>query len=433
MSDLNIEATFDWEVFVDKYWKRSPVLYKSVADPPFDEAEVFSAAVNSGSRSQSTQLTIEQFQQDSSTGYLPNADDADFDGYVDRMAKSLDGRRYALIVNGFHAFDFAMWCRERDFYAGLWRHVGLPLTSAITTMFHGNYDHSPVGVHKDRFATFMFGLRGAKRMRFWPQRPWTSDVSTVVDYDEFLPQSFVAEVFPGDLLYWPSDYYHVGESGGGAAATSINVGVPITEHRSIYELQRFYMDYTVDLLVSGALTDELPAVQSAMTVPDIDIDATLASPTPPAITEASTALANRLVPPQFALRSAEVSLNCLTAGGFEPVPSPRAVATLEDNAQLCVASNSPIRWHDAGADCRVCGVNGHTMTTMVDGADLQNIVAALATGPVTVGTILAQFSESRVEDAGAPVSANREGVRRLLEAWESFGAIYRLDSLPLVT
>ncbi len=149
-------------------------------------------------------------------GALPTDEDGSFDAYDARLAARLDGRRHALVVNGFHAFDPALWSRERAFFDPLWRAVGLPLTGAITTLFHGTYEHSPVGVHKDRFATFMFGLRGRKRMRFWPRRPWDEAVSTKTDYARHTAASVYADVGPGELLYWPADYYHVGESAGSA-------------------------------------------------------------------------------------------------------------------------------------------------------------------------------------------------------------------------
>ncbi|MGW2035227.1 JmjC domain-containing protein [Streptomyces sp. NPDC001811] len=116
------------------------------------------------------------------------------------------------------------------------------LTGAITTLFHGTYEHSPVGFHKDRFATFLFGLRGRKRMRFWPRRPWDEPVSTKTDYARHIAASVPAEVGPGELLYWPADYYHVGGSATAAAATSVNVGIPRDEHHTGYELEDLLAD-----------------------------------------------------------------------------------------------------------------------------------------------------------------------------------------------
>ncbi|MEH0449762.1 MULTISPECIES: hypothetical protein [unclassified Streptomyces] len=129
------------------------------AGQPRAPDEVFRAAVH-GSRSarldgrmpSHVQFMVERVQRDVSEDLLPATEDGSFDAYDTRLASRLDGRRHALVVNGFHTFDAALWSRERAFFAGLWDVVGLPLTGAITALFHGTYEHSPVGVHKDRFA-----------------------------------------------------------------------------------------------------------------------------------------------------------------------------------------------------------------------------------------------------------------------------------------
>ena len=186
------------------------------------------------------------------------------------------------------------------FYSGLWDRVGLPLSGAITTLFHGSYEHSPVGVHRDRFATFMFGLKGRKRMRFWDERPWTEPVSSVLDYERHLGTSFTAEVGPGDLLYWPANYYHVGESATGQPATSVNIGVPRADHHASYDL---------DDVLGG--TDD-GASSGVMFAPDGDF--------PRAWADCLANLRDHL----RVDRAGELSLRHRTAGGFRPVPTGEA-------------------------------------------------------------------------------------------------------------
>ncbi|CAM5449926.1 hypothetical protein SBADM41S_06325 [Streptomyces badius] len=243
---LTVEKSFDWDTFTERFWDRRPVLYKAVDAVPFAEPEVFRAAVL-GSRPPhplavpgNLQFLVRRRQQTRPHDYLPEPSDGSFDGYEQRMADRLGGRRYALVVHRFHSFSHPLWDRAQRFYAGLWERVGQPTHSAGSTMFHGSYEHSPVGVHQDRFATFMFCVRGTKRMRFWAERPWSDPVHTVLDYQPYLASSFVAEVEPGDLLYWPSRYYHVGESAGDAPATSVNVGIPRREHRPYYEIKDLF-------------------------------------------------------------------------------------------------------------------------------------------------------------------------------------------------
>lgn len=303
-------TAFDWDTFTDRYWDRQPVLYKAIGTAPADEREVFDAAVLAGrsphplAMPPDVQFFVERRQQTRPRDYLPAATDGSFDGYQRRLADRLAGQRYALVLHRFHTRSHPQWARGRDFWAGLWRRVGQPGTTAITTVFHGSYEHSPVGVHRDRFATFMYVLRGTKRMRFWPERPWTEPVTTILDYAPYLDGSLVAEVEAGDLLYWPSRYYHVGESAGDAPATSINIGVPRTGHRAAYE---------IDDLLDGTV----PAVTAPLLAPPTAGDrlpATLPAP----LTEALDALTAALSPAHLTARL--TARSPARRAGFWPSP-----------------------------------------------------------------------------------------------------------------
>lgn len=241
-----VEEGLDWERFAAESWDRRPVLVRGAGEP-FAEHEVFAAAVAVSTRRGPdampafTQFTVDRDQLAEPAGLLPEAADGSFEGYERRMREALHGRRYALVAQRFHELHPPQWARERDFYAGLWERVGQPVQGAITALFHGSYEHSPAGVHRDRYATFMFVLRGRKRMRLWAECPWSRSVTTMLDYGAYLGSSFVVEVGPGDLLYWPSRFYHVGENcGDGGAATSVNVGVPCEGRLAAAELPQLW-------------------------------------------------------------------------------------------------------------------------------------------------------------------------------------------------
>lgn len=397
---LTVETTLDWSSFAARFWDRQPVLFTSVDPPPFDECEVFDTAVaatepaHPHSLPPNVQFTIERHQQNQPGGHLPETADGSFDGYRTRLANRLGGRRYALVVHGFHGFHHPQWTRERDFFTGLWEHVGQPLTGGITTLFHGTYEHSPVGVHRDRFATFMFALRGRKRMRFWPERPWTEPVTTVLDYQPYVGDSFAVDVEPGQLLYWPSRYYHVGESAGAEPATSVNVGVPREEHR---------IDYDLDDLLLGAGRGALPDDGLAL-LPTID--APMCTQDGPVALE--MALAQLRATAEDA-RLLSLSLRHATAGGLRPVPPPAEVKPLPDTAKLRAKTTI---LHAQDDDAWLCAANGHTTRTTVDAPSL---LEPLRRGHIVpVGELLAA-----VPDAATG--------RRLLETLSSFRALERVD------
>ncbi|WNZ09943.1 JmjC domain-containing protein [Streptomyces sp. 11x1] len=419
-----VETEFDWTTFAERYWDRAPVLFRGLSPTPFEVSEVFRAAVQAGSCvgpeervPPHAQLTVERVQRDTADGLLPTAEDGGFDGYDTRLAARLGASRYALVVNDFHAFDAALWSRERTFYAGLWEAVGLPVTGAITTLFHGTYEHSPVGVHKDRFATFMFGLRGRKRMRFWPRRPWDEAVSTKVDYTGHLPGSFSADVGPGDLLYWPADYYHVGESATTSPATSVNVGVPRDEHHAGYEVEALIADLDPTRLTGrGSLDTLLHVPEAEVGAPGPGADGLLSPVLPEALGGAVRALAAFARPERTGPRVTTVSLRHWTSGGFAPAPAAAAPLPLADADRLRTVPGARVLWAPDGDDRTLCTANGLQTRTPLGPGALTAVTRALAgPDPVRVADVLSLV----------PPGTPRDDVRALLEALESFRALRR--------
>jgi len=443
MPKLTVLTTFDWAHFARHFWSQRPVLYKRLAQPPFEQGEVFRAAVTAAHAHRADQaarlarFTIGREQLMHPDETLPAVHDDSFEDYDARVRALLGEQRYALIINGFHAHDLALWLRERAFFAPLWQQIGQPLTGAITTLFHGNYEHSPVGVHKDRFATFLYALRGRKRMRFWSRKPWRAAVSTVVDYQEYLGDSFIGDVEPGDLLYWPSSYYHIGESIDGAVATSVNIGIPIEEHQALYDVE--------DLLIGPFETprlnsfgqhsaQSLPTVAAPMMVRAPQRNSVLAAGLPPALDAALRAMRERLQPTAMRESATHASLKRWTAGGFEPVPVPARRKALADAVVVCGMPAFPLRWHAAvGRGCWVAA-NGHLYRTTDAPTRVAPLLDALNSGrPATVSQLLHGFRAGAAPKQGAMLPAGRAGMRRLLEQLESCGAIRRVINSQVVT
>jgi hypothetical protein len=415
MNNLAIMESLDWGLFVERYWDRCPVLITGLDSAPFVASEVFQAAVLGTARLPASrvmppnvQFTIGRDQQVEPGPWLPEQADGSITGYAKRMAVQLAARRYALIVQVLHAFHPPQWKRECTFYSGLWERIGLPSTGAITTLFHGSYEHSPVGVHRDRFATFMHALSGRKRMRFWARQPWPDPVSTVLDYKPYLDSSFTVDIEPGQLLYWPHRYYHVGESDLGNPdhpATSVNVGVRREGHLAEYDLRDLLYDLTPETL---AKMEDEPAA------PPPDTAGLLAPPD-----RAGTDLADQL-PPDLALaletfrrgfekkhahhRSAVRALRTWTGGGFQPAPPPARPRSL--TVDDTVRGQAPILWTRT-EDAQLCAANGHATTTPVPADRLASLVTELRSG------------------LPLPVAGRTEDERRLLEDLESFRALTR--------
>lgn len=423
MTSIAVEDEFDWDRFVEHYWDRQPVLYRNVATPPFAEEEVFATAAAACQADEAAllpshiQFVVDKRQELSVSQRLPLASDKNFASYAQRVKELVSDRRYALMVNGFHSFGFDMWARQRDFYQPLWQRIGLPLTTAITTLFHGDYEHSPVGVHRDRFTTFMYVLSGTKRMRMWPEQPWDHDATTVVDYDEFRPGSMAAEVGPGQLLYWPSTYFHVGETVSDVPATSVNVGVPIENHQARYELTELFVDATADTLIDA--TDQvrraLPAVDEAVMAPGPDQHGMLSS-VPDLLPSARRRFEQQVAELAAGARPKAMSLARYTAAGFTMVPPQRTAEPPTDDQTVRHDSRFPILWADSGGR-RWYGANGHSVATNVSTDTHEAVIGPLLSGqPRRVGDLLSLLGDEE-----------RDHARELLAALDGMRAVTIAD------
>lgn len=315
---IAVEHGLDWDVFVEKYWDREPVLIKQPSPEPFTYREAFDAACAASTTSNpGVVLTVDGVVRDLDETILPRPEDGGFRAFADRMRDGHPDVAYSLVISGFHSYSVQQWRREQDFLRPLWERVGQPISGAITTLFHGPYRATPVGVHRDRFATFMYLIEGRKRMRFWREKPWTEDVSSVQHYEHLLDSSFVVEPEIGDLLYWPADYYHVGEGADEHDATSVNIGVPRVEHEIRYDVERLVVDLTTDTLMNIGPTSRIgmPPVQEPLAVPPPAADG--------AVDEVPAALRGayeQLVSSVLSQRVHEASQHMWTAGGLEPMP-----------------------------------------------------------------------------------------------------------------
>jgi len=438
MPTLDIVRRFDWDTFVRRYWNRRPVLFKGTGASPFTPEDVFEASAGATRRylgrsyastsRPDVSFTIDRLRQLYARDWLPQASDGSLDGYDARIAARLDGQRYALIIAALHASSERLWSRERAFFSELWRRVGMPLTGGITSLFHGTYEHSPVGVHLDRFTTFLFAIRGRKRMRFWPKRPWREDVSTILDYQPYLKTSFVAEVEPGDILYWPSTYYHVGESAEDGVASSVNVGIPITEHRALYSVD----DLLRGMLDETSLADQEwkhtrlarvsapPLARGALTR-----DGILSTKLPRALTDAVHAFRDVSEPREARRHIQSTWLKRLTAGGFEPVPPPGRTRRLKDDHHVQADARFPILFERDGGRHWLCAANGHALRGTGGGKAIDAFFQRLNRGRnERVGELLQPFRVAHTAKHGSDViAATRDGMRNVLEKLHTFRAI----------
>ena len=221
-----IEPAGGWEHFARTNWERQPRYFHEVfREPLLEKNKVFQVLVKTSEKARRgletqpnqkgrVRFYVEHGHITSVAGrYLPTSEDQSFEGFTNRILTELNGRDFTLIANNVQAVDFELWDRMRAFLSGLCAIVGTPLRSEIT-IYTSKSRLTAAGVHIDTYSNFLFQVVGHKRFRMWPSEILRAKPHLIrsLNYDEILADAITAEVGPGDLLYVPSDFYHLAET-----------------------------------------------------------------------------------------------------------------------------------------------------------------------------------------------------------------------------
>ncbi|MBZ4409862.1 cupin-like domain-containing protein [Myxococcus sp. XM-1-1-1] len=255
-----------WKRFAREHWDVGPTLFPSLFPRHFPSpAEVFEALVDVGTRYRQGEVMLpvrfyveheataegppEVFAAVAMSRYLPLAEDGDVDGYARRMEHLLHGRRFGLVLSNTQSHHWSHWLQMRTFLSGVHGALGVPLGGADSALFLGNYRHTPFGIHKDDLHVFYFVIRGRRRMSFWPleamrsrpevaphadpglkDRPHGVVLRDAEDTRQVMAQASFLEAGAGDIMYWPSSYWHRSEPSEGltiAASLGFNFRAPM--------------------------------------------------------------------------------------------------------------------------------------------------------------------------------------------------------------
>jgi len=222
--EFSLDKTF-WDQFIRTLWHRKPAVLRSPFPRPIvSPAETFRAALAAVARlrvpTDDVVLFVGQHRMilhDEIRRCLPRSTDSSFSRYLSRLHAFQPGRQIALSVNNFQRdLSWEVFGRIREFLENLYRAVGIPALRAEIGLFAGNYLRTGAGVHRDSADVFCFAVEGCKRVRVWPAHAFAaaSPVTGPRSYSHLLRRSTLLEGLPGDILYWPSSYWHIAESDG---------------------------------------------------------------------------------------------------------------------------------------------------------------------------------------------------------------------------
>jgi hypothetical protein len=226
-----------WKRVAKEYWERRPVLIKH----PFRSAmispkEMFAAVMDAaaryrkGERNAQVAFQIEGKRVEADPRkFLPQPGDRAMSGYVNRLARMLRGRWFALIIEEIQMEAPQVWLRFREFLCGLSR-VGIVPARVKASVFVGNYKITPAGLHRGNSANFKFVVQGRKKLHLWPDKLFhgRKNLTGTLDVGRLLSAATTLEGHAGDIIYWPSDRWHVAECVGGLAV-SVSLALYIKE------------------------------------------------------------------------------------------------------------------------------------------------------------------------------------------------------------
>lgn len=222
-----------WQSFVGEHWEQRPLVFDNpLGEELISAARAFDCAVQACERWRQRQRASLRFflenglLQSNPDKYLPRLADADFHAYARRIAPQLGGQGFAFVLNGAAQYDFDAFLRARRFLRGLYERVGMPSDVTDMDIFVGNYRHTPFGVHTDNASNFSFVLSGRKKFLVWPWPALSTrfELHRSVDFESVRGTAQVLEAEAGQVVYWPSSYWHIAESAGELSAV-LNVAL----------------------------------------------------------------------------------------------------------------------------------------------------------------------------------------------------------------
>lgn len=414
-----------WSRFVEQYWEKRPLVIKHpFALPPVTPEETFAALVKASNQYRAAEwssslgfyiedaLLIPDLER-----YLPARDDRSTAGYAERVTRQLHDRRFGLMVENFHVYDAQIWLRLREFLRGLYEFTGIPGDHNKTGLFLGNYEKTPVGLHEGGSSNFKFVIEGRKRLRVWPGEVFRQkrNIAHTHDYERFLDQSIVLEGEPGDLIYWPSGYWHIGESVDGALAVSLSLALFMNPRPSMDMSQTIE---TVEELLKDSKDTEIYPLQ-----PDkLQESANKLPRLVKQVTEAFRA-AHRKTQVQQALQVQW--MNRVTGFGFISVPPPLSHRALDENEVVRCDPNYPVVWLPANDDEIICSANGHAFSVTAHPKILKLLKRLNSGEPYRVKQLLKEHAGTG-EVGKVKFKASAEDIRVILEKLYSLRAIVGL-------
>lgn len=249
-----------WRDFHQAHWKPEipTVLRNPFREFPFTEEMVLNALKTFHSRLQERENPFRYlFSPETSLGETQKIFKSVFrspvlsmDEFGRKSCEALSRKRMGLMVNNLQSLDSRLWDSATAFLHDAHPWIDFPMGRCIIDLFFGNYSKSFLGLHKDMQEILGFVVKGEKTIYAWPFEYFLSKVPGLtqadryfqlplpIDYRPYVKDALVLKAQAGDIIYWPSSYWHTAVGGtSGDFPIFLSLGLFRAAHSSAQETE----------------------------------------------------------------------------------------------------------------------------------------------------------------------------------------------------
>lgn len=245
-----------WQEFVRDTWERTPAHLGRDIEALLSPDELFVLAVGVAEAlaggddrmrvrwCSDGRRTFNLAPEAASARLLPQREDRTIEGYSQRMS---DHDTFFFQLPKVQLFHPAIWPRVARVCRTLHSLTGTPGLMSWTDAYFGRYRSTPFGVHLDGASNFTFGVSGYKTFYLWEPDYFRQHMAarSAHDFADFIPDALKLTVGPGEVIYWPSRFYHVAVPDGQFSVTMNLAFYP--EQPQAAWLQRAFQSMLSDL------------------------------------------------------------------------------------------------------------------------------------------------------------------------------------------
>jgi hypothetical protein len=220
------------EEFLASVWEERAAILQSAYDAPFlTEEELYAAIQNLWSQRGFDDLNPyfdgrTPFAGEASVALEPK--EATFEAYCAGVSQRLGGVPFGVSITRLERYSETFRSKVSDIVNFLTQQSGIPAGFFNGGSFFGSYTKTPFEIHTDPGSVLTWPVKGTKRILVWPQAYFDKEPSVFnlgihkQVLDKLENHEHGAEVLkaePGDLMYWPANYWHAGKGTSGYHAT----------------------------------------------------------------------------------------------------------------------------------------------------------------------------------------------------------------------